>query len=959
MRRNLIILIIIILFLLSCTERKFNNPAEPNLVSETLKAPTNLSIYVADENILELTWDDNSETEDRFLIYRSINSEDYKYYKTIPANTTIWQDSKVELGKTYAYRIYAANEDYRAADAAESAFVYSLYTPSDFKIEAYEKDIIELSWQDNNHFEEGYQIDRKTGNVQWEEAFATVPADSTYWAFSADEPNDLGYTWRVRAFYKTIKSTATSELSLTVADPILSVESGDCSEDFMLSISCETADAQIRYTIDGSTPTPNSTLYSGSILIDSNTRLKVKAFINGWHASNTIEANYSFQVADPVLSVEPGTHSENFILAISCATDKAQIRYTTDGSMPTMNSNLYTTAIKIDSNTILRAKAFKTGWHDSNMVEATYSFIVSDPIFSIPAGTYGTPQSVLLGCATAKAQIRYTTDGTVPVSSSALYSAAIEIDSNTTLKARAFKSGWNSSNTISQKYIFKVATPKFSLPSGVYNTPQSVSINCNTPGAIIRYTLDGSTPTSSSIQFTQPIFIDESTTINARAFKENWDYSTLSTVSYSFVIDKVSTPIIKPPGGQFLDPQTVRLYCSTKDATIRYTIDGSDPTSSSPIYKKSLEINANTILKAKAFKDGWLDSDISSSYYTFNVATPTFNPDPGFYAFPQNVTISCNTDGAVIRYTIDGSNPTESSAIYDGAIYIDTDMIIKAKVFKTGWNSSAIITGSYNFIPENMVYAPAGTFIMGRTHGDGDEYELPMHYVTLNHFFISPFEVTSGEFEEIMGYNPGYPPGENRPIFNVSWYTVVKYCNLRSIAEGFTPAYTLFGSTNPTDWGEVPTTQSNQWDYITCNWEADGYRLPTEAEWEYAARGASNSPDYTYSGSYIVDDVAWYSQDNLYYCKPVGLKAPNGLGLFDMSGNVREYCWDWYNESYYSISPQDNPKGPENGQARICRGGAWNGGANGCRVAYRLGYYPYVSGDSIGFRVCRSIPQGL
>jgi len=236
-------------------------------------------------------------------------------------------------------------------------------------------------------------------------------------------------------------------------------------------------------------------------------------------------------------------------------------------------------------------------------------------------------------------------------------------------------------------------------------------------------------------------------------------------------------------------------------------------------------------------------------------------------------------------------------------------------------------------VPQDFVFIPGGTFTMGRTTGSGGSDELPTHSVTLNSFYMGKYEVTQAEYAQYMqpssSWSSNYGLGDNYPAYYVSWYAILKYCNLRSIAEGLTPVYTISGSTDPADWGSVPTSSNSTWNAAICDWSANGYRLPTEAEWEYAARGASNDPDYLYSGS---DDI-----------------------IYDMSGNVYEWCWDWYGSSYYSSSPSNNPTGPASGSYRVKRGGYWNGSALYCRVASRYGSIPGHSYYAFGFRLCRAV----
>ena len=222
---------------------------------------------------------------------------------------------------------------------------------------------------------------------------------------------------------------------------------------------------------------------------------------------------------------------------------------------------------------------------------------------------------------------------------------------------------------------------------------------------------------------------------------------------------------------------------------------------------------------------------------------------------------------------------------------------------------------------------------------------------------MSDHPVTRGEYKALMGEDPSSASAydkdgnkltgdavKNNPVNYISWYDALVYCNTRSIKEGLTPCYSISGSTKPDDWGSVPTNNNSTWNAATCDFEADGYRLPTEAEWEWAARGGES---YTYAGSDNVYDVAWYNTNGT---RDVKTKKANAYGLYDMSGNVWEWCWDWYG----SISSDTAATGPVSGSNRCLRGGSWNVNAYNARVADRNSFSPYYRNYFYGFRVVRN-----
>jgi formylglycine-generating enzyme required for sulfatase activity len=247
---------------------------------------------------------------------------------------------------------------------------------------------------------------------------------------------------------------------------------------------------------------------------------------------------------------------------------------------------------------------------------------------------------------------------------------------------------------------------------------------------------------------------------------------------------------------------------------------------------------------------------------------------------------------------------------YDVYVILFKDGKVSAPlVIKTGSGGIIVDSEWEDEAPEGFVAVQGGTFQMGSTTGQSDEQ--PVHEVTVSNFYMSKYEVTQAEWEAVMGSenNPSITKGDNLPVDSVYWLDVVEYCNALSAKEDLTPAYTIIGTT------------------VTLNSGTNGYRLPTEAEWEYAARGGVNHNTYKYSGSDMLGEVAWYDGNSDGKTHPVGKKKANSLGLHDMTGNVPEWCWDWYDN--YSAGDQTDPTGASSGTYRVVRGGSWSDKAPG------------------------------
>jgi len=337
-------------------------------------------------------------------------------------------------------------------------------------------------------------------------------------------------------------------------------------------------------------------------------------------------------------------------------------------------------------------------------------------------------------------------------------------------------------------------------------------------------------------------------------------------------------------------------------------------------------------------------------YYTRNVYTVTFNANGG---------ILSENSSQIVKYNGKSTEPTEptkeghlfqgwyTSEDY-GATFNDTTFDFEKEITENitlhakWWNSSS------------FVYVK-GAVINGTIEASGyTESEIFKEgaIVSIPNFYISDHEVTQAEYKAIMGTwtdesttDVDYGVGDLYPAYSVSWFDTLVYCNERSMKENLTPCYTINGSTNPNDWGDVPDSENHEnfetWFNASCNFQANGYRLPTSAEWEYAARGGNglSGLQYQYSGSDVIDEVAWYKSNSNNMTHEVKTKQPNELGLYDMSGNVWEWIWD--------ISTDAT-------NHRHTRGTGYDRDDQSIYISYHGQTLAYGMHSSIGFRLVRT-----
>jgi LruC domain-containing protein len=346
---------------------------------------------------------------------------------------------------------------------------------------------------------------------------------------------------------------------------------------------------------------------------------------------------------------------------------------------------------------------------------ATLAQGVSSPAFSPHAGTYVNIQTVAISTTTPGATILFTTDNSNPNSSHGIeYSGPLTISQNTTIKAFAYKTGMSNSETVSGDFSFQCAAPTIRSSAGTSSGEISIVITTVSSKAVIRYTTDGMSPTTSTGKiYTGPINITQNTLFKAIAFKTGWANSAVAIAAFTI---PCAGPVFTPAPGAYNTPPTVTLSSATSGASFRFTTDGSIPTSTvGTVYSSEISVGSSATIKAIAYKIGLADSEVVSGTYTMllpRVAAPVFSPPGGIYYSEQPVVIHTTTDGAVIRYTTDGTIPSQThGVVYSSGLIAATNCVIKAIASKSGMSDSEISSAQYLLTCAAPVYSPpAGSY---------------------------------------------------------------------------------------------------------------------------------------------------------------------------------------------------------------------------------------------------------
>jgi len=331
-----------------------------------------------------------------------------------------------------------------------------------------------------------------------------------------------------------------------------------------------------------------------------------------------------------------------------------------------------TSSLASGSHSVVASYAGATGFGastSSTLSESITAAAAASPAFSPAQGIYTSAQSVTISDTTTGATIYYTTDGSTPTTSSTKYTGAISVSSTETISAIAAASGYSNSAVSSATYTINPAaasTPTFSPAGGTYTSPQTVTISDTTTGASIYYTLDGSTPTTSSSKYSAPLTVNSTETISAIAAASGYSNSAVANATYTITLAAASTPTFSPAGGTYTSPQTVTISDTTTGASIYYTLDGSTPTTSSSKYSAPLTVNSTETISAIAAASGYSNSAVASAAYTITTATA---PTPVLSSLTPGYT---SAGSSAFTLTVTGSQFTSSSVVYWGTTALST-----------------------------------------------------------------------------------------------------------------------------------------------------------------------------------------------------------------------------------------------------------------------------------------------
>lgn len=454
---------------------------------------------------------------------------------------------------------------------------------------------------------------------------------------------------------KILSWTYASSAAQTAASaPTFTPAGGSFTAAQSVSLASNTAGATIYYTINGTTPTTSSTTYSGPIAVAAGTTtINAIATASGVTPSSVSSATYVITPVTPAPVFSPAGGSYKSTQSVSITDSGAVVYYTTNGTTPTTSSAVYSGPLNAPVGTTT-IKAIAVAPSSSQSAVATATYVVSNtvtpsPTFTPAAGSYKAVQNVGLADSMSGAVIYYTTNGTTPTTSSAVYTAPLSVGAGTTtIKALAQANGSTASAVVSATYVVTLpvtATPTFTPAAGSYTGAQSVTIADATAGAVIYYTTNGTTPTTSSSIYSNSIPVGAGkTTVEALALAPGATISKVATAAYTITLKTAVAPTFSPAAGTYSSAQNVTISDGTPGTIIYYTTNGTAPTTASAVYSGPVSVSATETLEAMAVASGYLNSTTTSGLYTINAVTPLNYPS----GFTSTAGLALNGSATVV-----------------------------------------------------------------------------------------------------------------------------------------------------------------------------------------------------------------------------------------------------------------------------------------------------------------------
>lgn len=545
-----------------------------------------------------------------------------------------------------------------------------------------------------------------------------TPPDATSW--SVHGPILLTDSTNLRvavigpdgAIRRSVQGSYVINGALSTARPVASPGTGTYAEAQQVTLVSATPGAVIHYTTDGSEPTCASPRYSGPLSIATDTVLHARAmggfrqvavgrftvwvpmaFPSGVMTERYTIRGQSEQVAQPVIAPASGTYHDIFTATATTATSDAQVRYRLDGGDPGASDPLWPAdGMVIDRSLALSVRGFRDGWLSSPVAMATYALQVAVPTASLPAGRYVGDRSVTLSCTSPGVAIHYTVDGSTPDATSPVAATPVVLPGSCVLRAIARRDGWQDSSELSVAYLLEVPAP--TLTPGTMTSEAPISVTASGVG-MLRYTDDGTDPNAESPELPVPFVVQRSLPLTVIGTRIGWEPSVAARATYTLI---VPAPVLSPPAGTSTMPIQVTATTAASGAELHYTLDGSLPTALSPVLPADgVPLAAPAQVAVIATRIGWTDSVVVRGDYAFQVAAPTWNHPPDPAVGSVAITASTTTPDASLRYTVDGSDPTEGSPSLP--VTLTETSLVTVRGFRAGWQASPPLSAVWTVTP--------------------------------------------------------------------------------------------------------------------------------------------------------------------------------------------------------------------------------------------------------------------